>query len=278
MKNLYFKLLLVVLTTTTSVFAQKFSTFKPEMVYVEGGTFTMGSSKKDPKAEKDEFDAREVTVSSFDMSKFEVTVYEWSNFIKENKNMKMPPAQKWGLNNDFPITNVTWEDAIWFCNWLSKKNFLEPVYSIKNGQIHCDFDKSGFRLPTEAEWEFAAKGGNLSKGTIYSGNNNLDITAWYGKNSNKSPKTVGTKIPNELGLYDMTGNVWEWCWDNYNEYYYSYGESVNPTGPEKGLNRSLRGGSWDTMDPYLRIANRSNVNQKDSNGYYGVRVVKKARK
>lgn len=277
MKNLYLKLLLIALTATNSVFAQKFSTFKPEMVLVEGGTFIMGSDKKNPKAEKDEFDAREVTVSSFEMSKFEVTVYEWSNFIKENK-MKMPPAQKWGLNDDFPITNVTWEDAVWFCNWLSKKNFLEPVYSIKNGQIYCDFDKNGYRLPTEAEWEYAAKGGNKSKGTTYSGNNNLEILAWYGKNSNKSPKTVGTKIPNELGIYDMTGNVWEWCWDYYNEYYYSYGDSNNPRGPEKGLNRSLRGGSWDTMDPYLRIANRSSVNQKDSNGYYGVRVVKNAKK
>lgn len=278
MRKLYLNLLFTVLASVTTALGQKFATFKPEMVYVEGGTYKMGSTKSDAKAEKDEFDAREVTVSSFEMSKYEVTVYEWSTFVKENKNMKMPPQQRWGLNDDFPITNVTWEDAIWFCNWLSKKNFLDPVYSIKNGQIHCDFDKNGFRLPTEAEWEYAAKGGNKSRNTAYSGHNNLELISWYGKNSGKSPRTVGTKMPNELGIYDMTGNVWEWCWDWYNEYYYNYGENNDPRGPEKGVNRCIRGGSWDTMDAFLRNANRSNVFQRDSNGYYGVRVVKNTKK
>ncbi|UYW00420.1 formylglycine-generating enzyme family protein [Flavobacterium agricola] len=278
MKNLYFNLLFLVVCVTTNGFAQKFTTFKPEMILVEGGTFLMGSKKGEPHAEKDEMEAREVSVPSFEMSKYEVTVYEWSTFIKAHKNMKMPPAQRWGLHDDFPITNVTWEDAIWFCNWLSTKNFLQPVYSIKNGQIFCDFTKNGYRLPTEAEWEYAARGGNASKGHPYAGNKNLDLIAWYGKNSNKSPRTVGTKMPNELGLYDMTGNVWEWCWDYYNELYYSYGEDDNPKGPEKGVNRVLRGGSWDTMGPYLRIANRSGVPQTDANGYYGVRVVKNSKK
>ena len=182
------------------------------MIKVEGGTFKMGSKNNDVAAENDEQKEHDVTVKSFEISKFEVTVWEWKQFAKANR-LKMPETPEWGWKENYPINNITWEEAIAYCNWLSKKEKLQPVYSKRGPNYVCNFNANGYRLPTEAEWEFAAKGGNNGNVTRYSGSDNPNDIAWHKLISKKSPHTVGTKLPNELGIYDMSGIVWEWCWD-----------------------------------------------------------------
>jgi formylglycine-generating enzyme required for sulfatase activity len=156
-----------------------------------------------------------------------------------------------------------------YCNWLSEREGLQKCYARSNRQksgffnkifskeeeyIIYNFKSNGYRLPTEAEWEYAARGGNKSKGYKYSGSDNLDEVAWYWENSNRQTHEVGRKKPNELALYDMSGNVWEWVWDWYGAY--SSGSQTNPTGPVNGSYRGLRGGSWSDFSEYCRVAFR----------------------
>ena len=238
------------------------------MVLVQGGTFKMF-----PKDTKNKIGC-DVTVSSFEIGKYEVTVADWKKFTEETEQV-MPAKPSWGWNNDYPITNVTWTQAIHYCNWLSKKNNLKPVYTIDGNYYSCDFKANGYRLPTEAEWEFAAKGGAKSKHYLYSGSNDLELVSWYAQNSNKSPRQIGTKLANELGIYDMSGNVWEWCWDWYNPVFYKTEKRDNPTGPEKGENRCIKGGSWDSSKlEYLTPTCRLNSNPTSTTAFYGFRVAK----
>lgn len=244
------------------------NTVKPEMVMVEGGTFKMF-----PKDVKNKM-GYDVTISSFEIGKFEVTVADWKRFIEET-GQEMPAKPTWGWNDDYPITNVKWTQAIQYCNWLSKANNLKPVYTKDGDKYTCDFTANGYRLPTDAEWEFAARGGNKSKQYTYSGGNDLELISWYAKNSRKSPRQTGTKLANELGIHDMSGNVWEWCWDWYNPIFYKTEKRINPVGPEKGENRCIRGGSWDTSKlEYLTPSYRLNSNPMITNAFYGFRVAK----
>jgi formylglycine-generating enzyme required for sulfatase activity len=245
----------------------------PALIKVEGGNFTMGSKKSDVVADNDEQKEHEVKVNSFYISKFEVTVWEWKQFTKANK-LTMPPKPAWGWHDNYPINNITWEEAIAYCNWLSQKEKLTPVYSKKGPNYNCNFKADGYRLPTEAEWEYAAKGGKVSIKTKYSGSDEADKIAWHQANSKATPHTVGTKLPNELGLYDMSGNVWEWCWDWYNQDYYLVEAGNNPKGPEMGERRSVRGGSWDSKLNYLRPANRISTYPNKMHEFYGFRVVR----
>jgi formylglycine-generating enzyme required for sulfatase activity len=233
----------------------------------------MGSKNSDGLADIDEQKEHNVNLTTFEISKFEVTVWEWKQFIKANK-MKMPSKPTWGWQDNHPINGVTWNEAIAYCNWLSKKEKLQPVYSKKGPNFICNFKANGYRLPTEAEWEFAAKGGTLSKGFKYSGSNSLDDIAWHKGNSTGTPHTIGTKLPNELGLYDMSGNVWEWCWDWYNKDFYKLEKGDNPRGPEMGNRRSVRGGSWDSQANYVRPANRISTEPNKTHEFYGFRVAK----
>ncbi len=160
-----------------------------------------------------------------------------------------------------PVIHVSWNDAVAFCNWLSEKEGLQKAYSGSGSSIRCDFNANGYRLPTEAEWEYAARGGNTSKGYKYSGSNDLDAVGWYGAYNNDGNRTreegtspVGKKQPNELGIYDMSGNVWEWCWDWKGEY--SSSNQTDPRGPNSGSYRVLRGGSWSLNPEYCRVAPR----------------------
>lgn len=187
------------------------------MVYVSGGTFTMGAtSEQGSEAEDDEKPVHSVTLSSFYICKYEVTQALWQAVMGSNPS-------KW-KGDDLPVETVNWDDCQTF---IRKLNALTG----KN-----------FRLPTEAEWEFAARGGNNSRGYKYAGSNNIGDVAWYDDNSGSKTHVVGTKSPNELGIYDMSGNVWEWCQDWYGSY--SSASQTNPTGASSGSCRVLRGGGW----------------------------------
>ena len=247
-----------------------FAQYKPEMITVKGGSFEMGT-KKNPYIETDEQLAHDVTVNDFEIGKFEVTISEWELYTRDQK-LKFPNIRY--ISKQSPIHSISWVDAVNYCNWLSKKNGLKPVYKIVNGEYVCDFNANGYRLPTEAEWEFAAKGGNVTKNFKYSGHNNSDVIAWYKKNSDGGTHPVGTKLANELGIYDMSGNVWEWCWDWYNKDFYLTESGDNPKGPEKGTERCLRGGSWDSSEYSLRSANRLKDSPYKKTEFYGFRLAR----
>ena len=259
--------------TILSLFAFKNVLIDTDLIQVKGGTFKMGSKKSDESAEVDEQKEHTVTLNTFEISKFEVTVWEWKQFIKANK-MKMPAKPTWGWQDNYPINGITWNEAIAYCNWLSTKEKLQPCYSKKGPNFVCNFKANGYRLPTEAEWEFAAKGGTNSKGFRYSGSDKLEDVAWYKANSNGQPHTVGTKLPNELGIYDMSGNVWEWCWDWYNKDFYKLEKGDNPKGPEMGERRTVRGGSWDSKSNYVRPANRISTIPSKTHEFYGFRIAR----
>ena len=187
------------------------------MVYVSGGTFTMGAtSEQGSDAYDDEKPTHSVTLSSFYLCKYEVTQALWQEVMGVN------PSNLEGDN--LPVEQVSWNECqtfIFRLNILTGKNF---------------------RLPTEAEWEYAARGGNRSRGYKYSGSNTLSDVAWYDGNGGSETHPVGSKSPNELGLYDMSGNVWEWCSDWYGTY--SSSSQTNPAGYSSGSDRVFRGGCW----------------------------------
>ena len=198
------------------------------MVSVEGGTFTMGADVDDAEASDNEYPAHQVTVSSFAIAQTEVTQELWQAVMGYNYSGHA------GDKN--PVEYVSWE----MCNlFISKLNQLTG----KN-----------FRLPTEAEWEYAARGGKKSHNYLYAGSNSIADVAWFDDNSDDYSQNVATKAPNELGLYDMSGNVWEWCSDWYADY--SSELQVNPTGPETGSEKVMRGGSWCSSAKKCRNAKR----------------------
>ena len=198
------------------------------MVYVEGSTFTMGATSEQQNPYYDEKPTHRVSLSSFYIGKYEVTQALWKAVMGSN------PSHFEGDN--LPVENVSWNDC---------QTFLRKLNAMTG---------KNFRLPTEAEWEFAARGGNRSRGYQYSGSNVLSDVAWYDDNSGSKTHNVGTKAPNELGIYDMSGNVWEWCQDWYGNYH-GYSQT-NPTGPSSGSFRVYRGGSWFSNAWYCRVAFR----------------------
>lgn len=224
------------------VIANGKKSFEPEMVFVEGGTFQMGSSS----GESDESPVHTVTLSGFNIGKYEVTQAQWKAVMGNN------PSNFLGCDN-CPVENVSWNDV---------QDFIRKL----NAQTG-----KNYRLPTEAEWEYASKGGKQSRGYNYSGSNDLGSVAWNTDNSGSKTHAAGGKQANELGIYDMSGNVWEWCSDWYGNYN-SYSET-NPTGASSGQSRVLRGGSWINYANYCRTANRSRnyPDYRDIN--YGFRLV-----
>ena len=216
--------------------------FEPEMIFVEGGTFQMGSSS----GESDEKPIHSVTLSAFNIGKYEVTQAQWKAVMGNN------PSNFTGCD-DCPVENVSWNDVQ---QYISKLNSQTG----KN-----------YRLPTEAEWEFSARGGKSSKGYTYSGSNDLNSVAWNSDNSGSKTHAVGGKQANELGVYDMTGNVWEWCSDWYGTYN-SYSET-NPTGASSGQDRVLRGGSWYGDASGCRAAIRDWINPDYGGSSDGFRLV-----
>ncbi len=222
-------------------------------VLVQGGTYTMGSSS----GNSDELPLHSVTLSSFYISKTEVTQGQWKAVMGTN------PSNFSSVGDNGPVEQVSWYDCISYCNKLSIKEGKPPCYSISgntspidwtSGTIACDFTAKGYRLPTEAEWEYAARGGNKSAGYSYSGSNTLNDVAWNNSNSGSTTHIVGAKTANELGINDMSGNVWEWCWDWFGSY--SNSSQTNPTGAASGSYHIVRGGSWSYGDYDCRSSNR----------------------
>ena len=230
------------------------------MVFVEGGAFQMGSNEYSR-----EKPIHSVTVSSFFIGKYELTQKEWQEVMGNN------PSYFKGDNR--PVEKVTWYDAVEFCNKLSEKEGLTPAYTINGDNVSCNWSANGYRLPTEAEWEYAARGGNKSRNYRYSGSNTVGDVAWYSSNSRSQTHDVGTKAANELGIYDMSGNVWEWSWDWYDDSYYSSSPSSNPRGPNSGSYRVLRGGSFHN-DDYCRVAHRGYNSPGYSYSNLGFRLVR----
>ena len=218
------------------------------MVKVEGGTFTMGAtSEQGSDAYSNEEPTHKVSLSDFYIGKYEVTQEEWEAVMGKN------PSHFNGSNR--PVEQVSWNDCRDFITRLNRLTGLN------------------FSLPTEAQWEYAARGGNKSKGYKYSGSNTIGDVAWYTNNSSSKTHDVGTKAPNELGIYDMSGNVWEWCKDWYDSSYYSTSPSVNPTGPSSGSYRVDRGGSWYNDAQFCRVSYRNYYNPDFSYGNLGLRLV-----
>lgn len=217
-------------------FTEHFNGVDIEMMAVKGGTFQMGSNDiQDYGAAP----VHSVTLSDFYIGKYEVTQAQWKAVMGNNPSLFK--------GDDLPIEQVSWKDVQKFFGNLN----------VKTGKR--------YRLPTEAEWEYAARGGNKSKGYTYAENNMPSNIAWFRDNSSSQTHPVGQKQPNELGLYDMSGNVWEWCSDWYGENYYANSPKTNPTGPSSGSYRVYRGGCWGSGARNCRVPGRSG----DTPGYRG---------
>jgi len=248
-----------------------------DLVYVRGGSFAMGSDK----GESDEKPIHSVTLSNYFIGKYEVTVGQFRKFITatgyktsadinggsylwNGSQWKLQAGVNWESDalgfkrpeseENHPVIHVSWTDAIEYTKWLSTVT------------------GKAFRLPTEAEWEFAARGGMSSNGYTYAGSNDINLVAWSLDNKSNQTFPVGKKQPNELGIYDMTGNVWEWCSDWYDADYYAKSPSMNPQGSKSGLFKVIRGGSWGGVSNFNRVTFRYRYFPGNRGKFNGFRV------
>ncbi|MCX7024433.1 MAG: SUMF1/EgtB/PvdO family nonheme iron enzyme [Spirochaetes bacterium] len=252
-------------------------------VKIPGGTFTMGSPASEPSRESDEVQ-RQVTMGTFWMGAYEVTVGEFRAFaaetgyetqaeregggyvfsgaewvVKEDANWRYP---YFAQTDRQPVVLVSWYDCIEYCNWRSKKEGLKPAYTVSGTDVRCDWTANGYRLPTEAEWEYACRAGTKTATSFGNGLGSSQANFHGDYPYNGAPKgpylektsPVGSYAKNAWGLYDLHGNVWEWCWDWYGVY--ATGNQINPRGAAAGDERVARGGGWRYDGLYLRSANR----------------------
>lgn len=255
-----------------------------DFVQIPTGTFTMGDTYG--AGNSDELPTHSVTLNSFYMSKYEVTQGEYQAIIGSN------PASSSGVGSNYPVYNVSWYSTIKYCNLRSINDGLTPVYSINNSTdptswgevptfnsnawnaVICNWTANGYRLPTEAEWEFAARGGTSTPDYPYSGSYNVNVVAWYSSNSSSTSHEVGNKEANALGIYDMSGNVYEWCWDWHGDY--SSNPSSNPTGASGGSTRELRGGCWYMSASNCRVSCRDWAPPFSISDRFGLRLCRSA--
>jgi formylglycine-generating enzyme required for sulfatase activity len=262
-----------------------------EMAYVPSGSFQMGNTTG--YGYNNELPVHTVTLSGFYMGKYQVTQDQWQAVTGSNPSyFTTAVAGESGTPGKLPVEQVNWYDAIVFCNRLSTAEGLSPAYSILGSADPSDWGAvpigsndeawnaavivsgaNGYRLPTEAQWEYAAQGGNGLPGNYtYSGSNNAGDVAWHSGNSGNMTHEVGKKVANGLGLYDMSGNVYEWCWDWYGVY--TNEAQADPTGAVSGANRVLRGGSWYNSAEYMRSAYRNGLNPCGRGSSAGFRLVR----
>lgn len=240
-----------------------------EMVLVKGGSFNMGNSR----GETGEKPVHQVTVGDFWIGKYEVTNAQFCSFLNEKGNRSGGGTRWLDMNADLcgirmignrfspktgaesqPVGEVSWYGAVAYLQWLSSKTGHQ------------------YRLPTEAEWEYAAHGGQEATRTTYAGSNNPDVVAWYNSNRSDRSRLVGQKAPNELGIYDMTGNVWEWCSDWYLATYYQSSPNSNPPGPASGSKKAIRGGCWRNIPEDIGNTVRNSSGLAETYDNLGFRV------
>ncbi len=226
-------ILCIVAAIMTGANAQD-TAFMP-MIFVEGGSFIMGSDNDE--SHGDEQPLHNVKLSSFYIGKYEVTVAQYRRYCTET-HITMPEPPEKGWNDNDPITNIDWNDTNKFALWMSERT------------------GRAYRLPTEAQWEYAARGGQCTQGRTYAGSDSLDLVSWFNKNSDEQVHPIGQKCPNELGIYDMSGNVWEWARDWYSINYYSQSSDTEPENQTRSKYRVRRGGSWDCGPQFCRSVDR----------------------
>jgi formylglycine-generating enzyme required for sulfatase activity len=227
-----------------------------DLVSIEGGVFWMGSPSEEPGRNRDEFRHR-VTLDGFYMGKYEVTQREYQALMGVN------PSR--GRGENLPVETVSWYDVVEYCNRRSLREGLSPAYTISGRTVTWDRSSKGYRLPTEAEWEYACRAGTTA---MYSTGGEISSAAAAFRSRAASP--VGTFAPNSWGLYDMHGNIAEWCWDWYGNY--SSRSETNPRGAEGGSRKVYRGGSWKSPAGEVRSAGRENYNPSGSNETIGFRI------
>lgn len=262
------------------------------LTFVKGGWFRRGYTLEQDSGSTDEYPVRRIRVGDFYISKCEITIAEYDSFCYATER-QLPSNHGYGRGN-YPLMDAGWYDAIEYCNWRSQKEGFKPCYLIDSlhtdtnnlseldelkWTIQCDWTADGYRLPTEAEWEYAARGGKKRKRYLYSGAKTPDeVACWFKNKRDSIIYPVGHTKANALGIYDMSGNVWEWCWDWYHPRSYALAPKRYPTGVSKGEFRCLRGGSWVVDEAkYLRVSNRGYYHPIQSYNYFGFRVIRSIR-
>ena len=256
-EKLLSQLLAIKSTPDTTIF-KRISRLK-DFILVKGDVFGMGSEN----GAADENPVHQVILSDYYISKYPITQKLWYEIMGSNSSY---------FGRDYLPIGVSWFDCVSFCNALSRHDGLDECYSIDGELVILLSNKYGYRLPTEAEWEFAARGGQKSTGLKYAGGNNIGEAGWYSSNSGGKTHPVGQKRANELGLFDMSGNTWEWCWDWYGSSYPSSFQT-NPLGPDSGTYRVRRGGSCDESASNCRTTYRGYTIPTNKYGDLGFRPV-----
>ena len=235
------------------------------MNHIPPGTFTMGCTADQEPDCYDEHPAHDVTLTqAFYMGVTEVTQSEYEAVMGTN------PSSFSGCGDDCPVEQVSWDEVVAFANALSLLDGLTPAYTV-GSTTEWDASADGYRLPTEAEWEYAARAGD---GTKYAGSDVVGDVAWYWSTSSSTTHPVAELQPNGNGLYDMSGNVYEWTWDWYDSGYYASSPGTDPTGPQSGASRVNRGGSWNITPQDARVAFRRGNLPEESWGFLGVRLAR----
>lgn len=235
---------------------------------IDGGYFEMGATPEQGNGTRMELPVRTVAVNMFYIGTTEVTQGLWNEVMGENPSHFKSDH----VDNSLPVENISWLEAVKFCNKLSEKEGLTPCYKIDDAVVSCNFEANGYRLPTEAEWEYAARGDDSTAQFIFSGSKKVEEVAWIKSNSDKRTHPVAQKSPNKNGLYDMTGNVAELCNDFYDKY--NPADLLNPKGPETGKKISIRGGSWNSTEGKARISARESNGTGARKSTTGLRLVR----